>query len=71
MSYARILETGAYIWTDGENMHFNDIEVPENTVNIFLARLNDFRPKELSDRIIEGRKLIEQNRMVEVNDESI
>lgn len=69
MSYARILETGAYIWADEDNLHFNNIEVPNDTVNIFLARLNDLRPEELKDRIDKGRKLIEQNKIVEVNDD--
>lgn len=70
MSYARVLEAGTYIWSDGENLHFDLDEIPEYKINIFLARLNDLRPDELNDRIIKGRKLIEQNKVVEViNDE--
>lgn len=69
MSYARILETGSYIWSDGEYMHFDDIEVPEDTLNIFLARINDLRPEELEERIIKGRKLIELNKMEDIGDE--
>lgn len=70
MSYARVLETGVYIWSDGENLHFDLDEIPEDKINIFLARLNDLKPDELNDRIIKGRKLIEQNKVVEViNDE--
>lgn len=70
MSYARVLEAGTYIWSDGENLHFDLDEIPEDKINIFLARLNDLRLDELNDRIIKGRKLIEQNKVVEViNDE--
>ena len=70
MSYARVLEAGTYIWPDGENLHFDLDEIPEYKINIFLARLNDLRPDELNDRIIKGRKLIEQSKVVEViNDE--
>lgn len=68
MSYARILETGAYIWSDGEYMHFNNDTVSENTLNIFLAKLNDTRPEELQERIILGRKLIETNKMEDIGD---
>ena len=39
MSYARVLETGVYIWSDGENLHFDLDEIPEDKINIFLARL--------------------------------
>ena len=67
MSYARVLETGTYIWSDGENLHFGLDKIPEDKINIFLARLNDLRPDELNDRIIKGRNLIEQNKVVEVN----
>ena len=63
MSYARILETGSYIWPDGENVNFNTIAVPNNDINIFLAKLYDTRRKEFKERIKEGRKLIKQNRM--------
>ena len=70
MSYARVLEAGTYIWSDGENLHFDLDEIPEYKINIFLARLNDLRLDELNDRIIKGRKLIEQSKVVEViNDE--
>ena len=68
MSYARVLETGTYIWSDGENLHFDLDKIPEGKINIFLARLKDLRPDELNDRIIKGRKLIEQNKVVEVVD---
>lgn len=60
MSYARPLETGTYIWTDGNNLNFNLIKVPEEDINIFLAKLYDTRQQEFFDRIKQGRKLIEQ-----------
>lgn len=68
MSYARTLETGTYIWSDGKNLHFDSDEISEDKINIFLAKLNDLRPDELNSRIDKGRKLIEQNKVVEVND---
>ena len=63
MSYARILETGVYIYSDGENLHFDLDEIPEWKINIFLARINDYRPDELQERINKGRQLIEENNM--------
>lgn len=60
MSYARLLETGTYIWTDGNNLNFNLVKVPEEDINIFLAKLYDTRQQEFFDRIKQGRKLIEQ-----------
>lgn len=45
MSYVRSKEAGTYIWSDGEYMHFNDVEVPEKDINIFLARIYDCRKK--------------------------
>lgn len=60
MSYARPLETGTYIWTDGNNLNFNLVKVPEEDINIFLAKLYDTRQQEFFDRIKQGRKLIEQ-----------
>lgn len=58
MSYGRILETGHYIWPDGENIHFDDVCVPNETVDVFLARLYDLRKKEFKERIRNGRKII-------------
>ena len=69
MSYARVLETGVYIWSDGEYMHFDLNKIPEDALNIFLARINDNRPDELRERIIKGRKLIELNKMEDIGDE--
>lgn len=58
MSYVRVNEAGTYIWTDGENVHFDLDEVPEDKINIFIAKLFDDRPVELQDRINKGRKLV-------------
>ena len=67
MSYARILETGAYIWPDGENIVFNTTPISNEEINIFLARLYDKRKTEFYKRVKEGRKLIKQNnRMDEI-----
>jgi len=63
MSYARILETGTYIWPDGENINFNTTPISNTDINIFLAKLYDTRRKEFRERVKEGRKLIKQNRM--------
>lgn len=68
MSYARPLETGIYIWSDGENINFNLTKVPEKYINIFLARLYDNKKDEFLDRIEQGRKLIEQFE-IEVRDD--
>ena len=46
MSYARILETGIYIWPDGENVVFNTTPISNEEINIFLARLYDKRKTE-------------------------
>lgn len=67
MSYARVLETGTYIYSDGEYMHFDLDKIPEDKINIFLARLNDLMPDEMNERIIRGRDLINKNK-IEVND---
>lgn len=60
MSYGRILETGHYIWPDSEGIHFDDVYVPNDTINIFLARLNDNRLDEMQERIQNGRDLLKQ-----------
>lgn len=60
MSYCRSREAGTYIWSDSEYMHFNDIEVSERDINIFLSKLYDYRKKELKERIELGRKIIKE-----------
>ena len=67
MSYARVLETGTYIYSDGEYMHFDLDKISEDKINIFLAKLNDLMPDEMNERIIRGRELINKNK-IEVND---
>lgn len=69
MSYARPLETGTYIWSDGNTMNFNLIKVPETDINIFLAKLYDTRQDEFLDRLEQGRKLIEQFKIEVSNDD--
>jgi len=61
MSYARPLETGSYIWSNGEYMNFNNIAVSENDIDIFLAKIYDTRYDELMERVQHGRELIKQN----------
>lgn len=66
MSYARILETGTYIWPDGENVIFNTTPISNDDIDIFLARLYDLRKSEFKQRVKRGRELIKQNRMDEL-----
>ena len=58
MSYGRVLETGHYIWPDGDGIHFDDVYVPNDTIDVFLARLYDLRKKELKERVRNGRMII-------------
>lgn len=58
MSYGRILETGHYIWPDEDGIHFDDVYVPNDTIDVFLARLYDLRKKELKERVRNGRMII-------------
>jgi hypothetical protein len=46
MSYARPMETGTYIYSDGEYMHFKLDTVSEDDINIFLYSLYSKRRKE-------------------------
>ena len=63
MAYARPLETGTYIYSDGEYMHFLLEKISESDLNILLACLHDHHKAELEMRIEEGRRLIAQNRI--------
>lgn len=63
MSYARVLEAGTYIWSDSEYLHFDDIEIPEDKINIFLAKLYDTRKDEFDTRLQQGRELIEHHKL--------
>lgn len=73
MSYARPLETGVYIYSDGENLHFNLDSIPEDNINIFLYKLYKKRPKEFKQRIKLGKALIKQYKkeMEEINNEKM
>lgn len=63
MSYARPLETGTYIYSDGEYMHFNLEMVPETDIDIFLYKLYTTRRKEFKQRVKNGKALIKQNKI--------
>lgn len=67
MAYSRSLETGTYIWSDSENIHFDDVEIPSNKIDIFLAKLYKDRYDEFQQRIENGNKLI-QNHMKNMKD---
>lgn len=58
MSYGRVLETGHYIWQDEDGVHFDNVYVPNETINVFLARIYDLRKKEFKQRVQNGRKII-------------
>ena len=64
MSYARSLETGTYIYSDGEYMNFNLTQVPEDDIDIFLYKIYAARRKEFNQRLKHGKKLIEQNKIL-------
>lgn len=66
MSYARVLETGTYIWPDGKNVVFNTTPISNNDIDIFLARLYDLRKSEFKQRVKRGRELIKQNKVDEL-----
>lgn len=63
MSYGRILETGHYIWPDENGIHFDNEYIPNETINVFLAKIYDYRRKEFKDRIKQGRRSIKLNKM--------
>ena len=63
MSYGRILETGHYIWPDEEGIHFHNTFIPNETINVFLAKLYDNRKQELEERITIGRQTIKNIKM--------
>lgn len=63
MSYGRILETGHYIWPDENGIHFDDEYIPNEIINIFLAKLYDFRKDEFYNRLDMGRKAIQINKI--------
>lgn len=63
MSYARPIETGSYIYSDGNYLHINLIKVPEDDINIFLYKLYTTRRDEFNNRLEKGKSLIEQNKL--------
>lgn len=63
MSYARPLETGTYIYSDGEYIHFNLDTVSENDIDIFLYQLYSKRRKEFRQRLKHGKTLIKENKI--------
>ena len=60
MSYTRVLDSGRYIYSDGTYLHFDNVEVPNDDIDIFLAKLYDLRKEEFHNRVQHGRDLIEQ-----------
>ena len=58
MSYGRIIEIGHYIWPDSDGIYFDGTYIPDETINVFLARIYDLRKKEFKQRIQKGRKII-------------
>lgn len=63
MSYGRILETGHYIWPDENGVHFDNDYIPNETLNIFLAKIYDYRHNEFKNRVKQGRRSIKLNKM--------
>lgn len=51
------------IYTDENGIHFDDEYIPNETINVFLAKLYDYRRKEFKDRIKQGRRSIKLNKM--------
>jgi hypothetical protein len=57
MSYSRL---PYYIFSDGENINFDFIQVPEDMTNVFIYKLVTFRQNELKERVQKGfEKLME------------
>lgn len=70
MAYARVTETGAYIYSDGEKLHLNNLEVPEEYINIFLYDLYINRRNELEERVSNGFLSIQEHKqkLGDIND---
>ena len=62
MAYARPLETGTYIYSDGQTLHINDIDIPEKDINIFLYDLYVNRKEELEERVSNGFISIQEHK---------
>lgn len=57
MSYCR---NPYYIYSDGDSLHFDDIKVDENMINVFLYELVEYRKDELNERVKKGKEAIER-----------
>lgn len=63
MSYARILETGYYIYPDinGNVVFTTGEEISNNEIDVFLYKLFNNRKEEFDKRIEHGKKLVEEH----------
>lgn len=59
MAYTRVEESGTYIYSDGEYLHFLLDKIPEDYINIFLYKLANNHTEELHNRIKLGKDLID------------
>lgn len=62
MAYTRIEESGTYIYSDSEYIHFLLDKVPEDYINIFLYKLVTNHKKEFNHRLELGEALIKQHK---------
>jgi hypothetical protein len=61
MSYTRYGSSGHYIYCDNHGyINFDTVEVPGDTVDIFLYKLSEYRPEELKQRIQHGKELCDK-----------
>lgn len=59
MSYER---NPYYIWSDGENLHFDGVEIPESAINVFLYKLFLLnREEDLKNRLLHGKETLAKN----------
>lgn len=63
MSYARILETGYYIYPDIENnvVFTSGKEISNDEIDVFLYKLYTNRREEFNKRIKNGKKIIKEH----------
>lgn len=59
MSYCRSLETGHYIWPAENGVCFDGICIPDETIDIFLAKLYYNHSNEFKERLANGKNIIE------------
>jgi len=60
MSYCR---NPYYIYSDGDELHLDDIKVNENMINVFLYELVEHRKDELNERVKEGKRILNEERI--------